>query len=354
MMSPKARDTTTGSSPLGRSLLRAVAALALLMLAAGLRLGLPADYAAWGWLCLMPPVVMAFVRGGTAAGAVVATVALLAEVGLAAGGDDLVGDSVVAGAFVASATACAYALVALRSLSRASAQLDRSCQQLAEMVAVQWDVKLPAASPQAATASAVPDAPAVAPVNVDAAPALPARAPEARSDAAPALHHDLLTGLPDRHLLAVRLGETLPVALHQRRLLAVCCLGIDGIDAVRSAHGDAAADLAFRLVAERVQDCMRGNDIVARVGEDSLVVVLSQLADHASCQESLDRVFDLVQMRIPLGHDRSAQVAVTPGLAFCPDDDTQAEPLIERACASMQRARAAARGRSTPVASRIG
>ncbi len=91
---------------------------------------------------------------------------------------------------------------------------------------------------------------------------------------------DPLTGLPNRRdgleRLAARLGA------HRRHgdQLAVAFCDVDLFKSINDEHGHAVGDEVLRVVAARVRAAVRATDLVARVGGDELLVVMSGITDE--------------------------------------------------------------------------
>ena len=90
-------------------------------------------------------------------------------------------------------------------------------------------------------------------------------------------HHDILTGLPNRQLLADRMKQALVRAQRSRSRVAVLFLDLDGFKPINDEMGHEAGDFALREIAARLQKAVRSGDTLARVGGDEFVVLLSDL-----------------------------------------------------------------------------
>ncbi len=86
--------------------------------------------------------------------------------------------------------------------------------------------------------------------------------------------HDALTGLPNRRLLADRLGAALTGATRSGEQIAVLFCDLDGFKHVNDTAGHAAGDVVLTTTASRLQAVLRPEDTVARVGGDEFVIVL--------------------------------------------------------------------------------
>lgn len=126
-----------------------------------------------------------------------------------------------------------------------------------------------------------------------------------QSEMAHMAHHDVLTGLPNRALLADRLTQALARANRQGSRVAFLCMDLDHFKPINDQLGHAAGDQALAEVAQRWKDILRESDTLARVGGDEFALLLADLdadpqvalqvatAVAAKCLAALEPVFML-------------------------------------------------------------
>jgi len=94
--------------------------------------------------------------------------------------------------------------------------------------------------------------------------------------------YDPLTRLPNRRLLNDRLSQTLAASKRNIRYSALLFLDLDNFKPLNDTHGHVVGDSLLIEVADRLKNCVREMDTVARFGGDEFVVILSDLnADKA-------------------------------------------------------------------------
>jgi len=89
--------------------------------------------------------------------------------------------------------------------------------------------------------------------------------------------YDPLTQLPNRRLLNDRLSQTMAASKRSVRYSALMFLDMDNFKPLNDTHGHVVGDLLLIEVADRLKNCVREMDTVARFGGDEFVVVLSEL-----------------------------------------------------------------------------
>lgn len=98
--------------------------------------------------------------------------------------------------------------------------------------------------------------------------------------------HDPLTQLPNRRLLSDRLKQAMAAARRNRRYCALLFIDMDHFKQLNDTLGHEMGDLLLVQVGQRLKECVREDDTVARVGGDEFVVMLTGLAVGAAESEA--------------------------------------------------------------------
>jgi diguanylate cyclase (GGDEF)-like protein/PAS domain S-box-containing protein len=130
-------------------------------------------------------------------------------------------------------------------------------------------------------------------------------------------YHDELTGLANRAPFEDRVLEGLEAADRDGQDLAVLFLDLDDFKHVNDSLGHASGDELLRLVAERLDTCVRDGDVVARLGGDEFGILLPSPEGVAGAVMVADRILSALSTPLMVhGHalfvDASVGVALDP------------------------------------------
>jgi diguanylate cyclase (GGDEF)-like protein len=136
--------------------------------------------------------------------------------------------------------------------------------------------------------------------------------------------HDTLTGLPNSRLLHDRLSQALATAKRHGEKLAVLYLDLDGFKNVNDTHGHAAGDELLKQAAARLNNAVRSEDTVARMGGDEFVLLLRYLNVTEDATLVAGRVIKTLRAPFPIagGVHVSASIGVSFYSESCPTVDT--------------------------------
>lgn len=158
-------------------------------------------------------------------------------------------------------------------------------------------------------------------------------------------YHDPLTGLPNRLLLADRLGQALAHSERLEMLLAVCYLDLDGFKPINDKFGHAAGDKLLIEIARRLQLTIRANDTACRLGGDEFVLLLTNLNNADEYYTALQRL--IAAINEPIALDESCEVIVTAsiGITLFPFDSNDPDTLLRHSDQAMYQAKKLGRNR---------
>ncbi len=148
--------------------------------------------------------------------------------------------------------------------------------------------------------------------------------------------HDSLTLLPNRSFFSQRLDQALAQerAAERPAGLAVLFLDLDGFKQVNDTHGHDVGDQVLKIVAARLRQVVRVDDLVGRLGGDEFACMLADFPGRAQIAHHVSKVFDAVCVPMSIGELR-LMIQPSIGIAVSPDDGITALDLLKHADAAM-------------------
>ncbi|MBA4114058.1 MAG: GGDEF domain-containing protein [Verminephrobacter sp.] len=155
--------------------------------------------------------------------------------------------------------------------------------------------------------------------------------------------HDPLTNLPNRHHLLERLDTLLAQANRRQGHAAVLFIDLDHFKTINDSLGHHAGDQLLCDVAARITQCVRDTDVVARLGGDQFVVVLTNIHTPDDAALVADKLLESMRGVFTLDHQ---PVTISPsiGISLFPDDGSTGDVLLRCADAAMYHAKENGRG----------
>ncbi len=156
--------------------------------------------------------------------------------------------------------------------------------------------------------------------------------------------HDSLTGLPNRQLFDINLQQALQRARREKHNnpaegnVAVMLLDLDNFKQVNDVHGHVYGDKLLCSVAERLKNCMRSTDTVARMGGDEFTLVIEAVTSTQDCIAAATKVLHALQDPIII-EGKSLHTSVSIGISLFPRDGQTAETLLQYSDIAMYHAK---------------
>ena len=156
--------------------------------------------------------------------------------------------------------------------------------------------------------------------------------------------YDALTQLPNRLLLAERTRISLARGRRLKEMVAVCMLDLDSFKPVNDNLGHKAGDELLREVAIRLQESVRGDDTVARVGGDEFAILLCGLHKVSECEQTLARLLARLGQPYSIA-GQIVRIGASAGVTLFPDDGSDPDLLLNHADAALYQAKESGKNR---------
>ncbi|MEH6473293.1 MAG: diguanylate cyclase [Halopseudomonas sp.] len=155
---------------------------------------------------------------------------------------------------------------------------------------------------------------------------------------------DSLTGLYNRHYLYAALDACCKKAKRRGSELAVLFLDLDGFKAVNDSYGHAVGDQLLIAIAQRLRECVRESDNVARFGGDEFIVVIEDIDNRAQCERVAEQI--LHRFRQPFFiENKPLMIGTSIGIATYPDNGLDSQSLLKNSDLALYQAKTDGKGK---------
>lgn len=150
--------------------------------------------------------------------------------------------------------------------------------------------------------------------------------------------HDPLTHLPNRTMFENTLKYIVTQAKRYKEVSAILFIDLDGFKAVNDNYGHQVGDELLIKVSNRILDQVRESDMVARIGGDEFVVVLSKVIPKEIIEAIGNKILTQLAKPIQIGSHK-CNISGSIGIAITPEHSTDAEELVKQADNAMYKAK---------------
>lgn len=155
---------------------------------------------------------------------------------------------------------------------------------------------------------------------------------------------DSLTGIPNRRMLIDRLRQCIKKSLGTKQPLALMFLDIDHFQEVNDTLGHDMGDLLLKEVARRLGNHIETAGSIARLGGDEFALLLDDLRDHVTVEQTAQELLHLLAEPYRLGLE-TVYITASIGITLYPVDTEDAEVLISNADHALYAAKKEGRNR---------
>ncbi len=157
-------------------------------------------------------------------------------------------------------------------------------------------------------------------------------------------YHDALTGLPNRKFFLEQFHDSLQWAQTNNLLLGLLFIDLDGFKQVNDTLGHEIGDRLLIVIAQRLNNSLRGSDTVSRLGGDEFTVILRAIPTIQAAVKVAKKSLATINEPIILeGH--VIQVSASIGISVYPLNSQESETLIKQADTAMYRAKRGGKNR---------
>ncbi len=143
-------------------------------------------------------------------------------------------------------------------------------------------------------------------------------------------YHDVLTGLGNRLLMQKKLTGLLNDPLRKGSSFALLSIDLDRFKEVNDTLGHQAGDALLRQVSTRLQDLIRKQDILARMGGDEFALLLDGCESVAVAESVAKRAIECLTNTFDLSPHK-VRIGASIGICLYPQEGLRAEEVFQHA-----------------------
>ncbi|MFZ2890668.1 diguanylate cyclase domain-containing protein, partial [Sulfuricurvum sp.] len=153
-------------------------------------------------------------------------------------------------------------------------------------------------------------------------------------------HYDVLTNLPNRLLLNARLKHSIERSDREKTKLAVIYIDIDNFKDINESYGYTVGDALIVEIASKMDQVIRREDTIARIGGDEFIIVMEALQDMHECDRVIKAIIGVFEESI-VTQESDFLMTVSMGITIYPQDGEDAQTLLKNADIALRRAKEA-------------
>ncbi len=157
-------------------------------------------------------------------------------------------------------------------------------------------------------------------------------------------HYDQVTGLPNRVLFLDRLDMDIKRSKRAGKSITLMYLDLDKFKEVNDTLGYKIGNLLLKEVGDRLTNCIRVTDTVARMGSDEFTIVLNYLDAQFTAERTAEAILVKLVEPFQLGNE-TVFITCSIGITTYPEDGTDIEALLSNADQAMYAAKLLGRNR---------
>ena len=150
--------------------------------------------------------------------------------------------------------------------------------------------------------------------------------------------HDVLTALPNWRLFEELSSLALSHAKRNSNEQSLLFIDIDGFKLVNDSFGHKTGDELLVLIAERLKECVRFSDIVARIGGDEFCVHLCNQCNKIDTKAIASKIVESISAPFKVNNN-VINIGASVGISSYPNDGSDIENLIQKADSAMYEAK---------------
>jgi diguanylate cyclase (GGDEF)-like protein/PAS domain S-box-containing protein len=147
-------------------------------------------------------------------------------------------------------------------------------------------------------------------------------------------NYDQLTGLPNRRLFFERLKQLIIESKREKNQFALLFIDLDDFKGINDQYGHHVGDEVLINVGNRLLNCLRKSDTVARMGGDEFTILLRNVNNKESVHSLIKKIHKTLKKTIYL-NSIECNINASIGVSIYPENGESSEGLLKYADSSM-------------------
>ena len=149
---------------------------------------------------------------------------------------------------------------------------------------------------------------------------------------------DELTGLNNRRAFTKLVNREAKKAARYGRPYSIMTVDTDNLKSVNDNHGHPAGDKLLKMVSGAIDDTLRDTDIIARVGGDEFIIMLTD-TNSARARDAAERIKNIIGNAAVVLDGKTIRATVSIGISSYPDDSNDLNEIMNFADKSLYRSK---------------
>jgi diguanylate cyclase (GGDEF)-like protein/PAS domain S-box-containing protein len=147
-------------------------------------------------------------------------------------------------------------------------------------------------------------------------------------------NYDSLTGIPNRFFFEKKLNEIISKSIINNNHFAILFIDLDYFKDINDNFGYHLGDKLLYQVAQRLKNCIREIDILARFGGDEFTVILAEIKEKEDIKKICSKIISEIEKPFII-QNHLFNISSSIGITCFPEDTTNFEELLQNADKAM-------------------
>ena len=144
------------------------------------------------------------------------------------------------------------------------------------------------------------------------------------------VNHDTLTGIANRLMFQNYIEEITSNTKSINNPFALLYIDLDKFKIINDTLGHDYGDEVLKIVSKRMQNIIKGDDLLARLGGDEFAIILKNIFDQKNIEAIAEKLLDTIEENMQI-NQKILSVSASIGISIFPKDGDVAFDIIKNA-----------------------